>query len=210
MRDLLLLGASGLAREAIAAASQHHVVGILDDDQALRGRRIGGVRVLGGLGLAADLDTELLICVGAGAARRTIVERLSARGVDQERFATLIHASIDIPRGCTIGRGSLLLAGVVLTADVTIGHHVVVMPHCTVTHDDVIDDYATLAAGVSLGGGVHLGEASYLGMNAAVRQHVTIGDGAIVGMGAAVINDVPAHQTWVGVPAAELMARVSG
>ena len=210
MRDLLLLGASGLAREATAALSGHRVVGVLDDDQALRGHRVGGVLILGGLNHAADLDTDLLICVGSGAARQSIAERLEAIGVGAERFATLVHPSVDVPNGCRIGPGSLLLAGVVLTADVTIGRHVVVMPNCTLTHDDVIDDYATLAAGVSLGGGVHVGQASYLGMNSAVRQHVTIGGGAMVGMGAAVLNDVPAGQTWVGVPAAEMMERVSG
>ena len=210
MRDLLLLGASGLAREAATALSGHRVVGVLDDDQALRGHRVGGVLILGGLDHAADLDTELLICVGTGAARQAIAERLEAIGVGIERYATVIHPSVDVPAGCRIGRGSLLLAGVVLTADVTIGRHVVVMPNCTLTHDDVIDDYATLAAGVSLGGGVHVGKASYLGMNSAVRQHVAIGGGAIVGMSAAVVNDVPPGQIWVGVPAAPMMERVSG
>jgi acetyltransferase-like isoleucine patch superfamily enzyme len=67
-----------------------------------------------------------------------------------------------------------------------------------------LHDFATLTAGVSLAGSVQVGEAAYLGMNAAVRQGLTIGAGAVIGMGAAVLADVPAGETWVGVPARPL------
>jgi serine acetyltransferase len=75
------------------------------------------------------------------------------------------------------------------------------MPGVTFTHDDVVADFATFAAGVSLGGGVRVGRAAYLGMNASVRERLTIGDRATIGMGAAVLADVPDGETWVGVPA---------
>jgi acetyltransferase-like isoleucine patch superfamily enzyme len=38
-------------------------------------------------------------------------------------------------------------------------------------------------------------------MGATIKPHVTIGDGARIGQGAAVVRDVPAGETWVGVPA---------
>jgi acetyltransferase-like isoleucine patch superfamily enzyme len=78
------------------------------------------------------------------------------------------------------------------------------MPGVTITHDDVVGDFATLAAGVSLGGGVKVGRAAYIGMNASVRQGCVIGAGSMVGMGAAVIGDIPENEIWVGVPARRL------
>lgn len=209
MRGLLLLAASGLAREVIAS-NQHdyRFIGILDDDPVLHGETVAGIPVLGGLGLAAEYDTAMLVCIGSGARRRTVVESLSLRGVGADRFGTVIDASVRLPESCSVGAGSIILAGTVLTADVKVGAHVVVMPNCTLTHDDVIEDYVTIAAGVSLGGGVRLGAASYLGMNASVRQRVNIGEGALVGMAAAVLSDIPAGETWVGLPAAPLGARV--
>jgi sugar O-acyltransferase (sialic acid O-acetyltransferase NeuD family) len=212
MRELLLLGASGLARE-VAEAAQHdyRVIGILDDNAGLHGSQLAGIDVLGGTHLAAEDDADLLVCVGSGFARRTIVRRLRALGVGEERMGKLVDASVRIPESCSVGAGSVLLAGTVLTADVRVGRHVVLMPHVTLTHDNVLEDFTTVAAGVCLGGGVVLGEASYLGMNASVRQSVRVGAGAVIGMGSVVLHDVPNNETWAGVPASALaVARPGG
>ncbi len=203
---LILITASGLSREVAEVVDQLPGVelrGCLDDDPALWGARVGALEVLGGLGLLADdhADAAAVVCAGKGATRRRIVQRLDALGVDGERYATVVHPSVSLPSSCRVGVGSVLLANAVLTADVGIGSHVVVMPNCTLTHDDVLEDYVTLAAGVSLGGSVHVGEAAYLGMNATVRERLTVGPEAAVGMGAVVTRDVPAAETWTGVPA---------
>lgn len=202
MRDLLLLAASGLAREAAFAAQyEYNIVGILDDDVSLCGSTVAGIPVLGALALAAEFDAALVLCIGSGVGRRAVARRLATLGVGHERYASIIDESVRIPPSCTVGTGSILLAGSVLTTDVSVGNHVVVMPHATLTHDTAIADYVTLAAGVSLGGGVRLGEAAYLGMNASVRERTTIGAAARVGMGSVVVADIPAGETWVGVPA---------
>ncbi|MGO4535818.1 NeuD/PglB/VioB family sugar acetyltransferase [Leifsonia sp. 2MCAF36] len=208
MRELILLGASGLAREVIGMSqSQYRVVGILDDDPGLQGVTVGGVEVIGRLGHAAEHDAALLLCVGSGAARRAIASRLADLGVGDERFAVLADSSVSVPPSATVGPGSILLAHTALTADIVIGRHVVVMPNCTITHDDVLEDFVTLAAGVALGGGVRVGEAAYIGMNASVRQRTSIGAAATVGMGAVVLDEVPRGETWVGVPARAMGVR---
>ncbi|RLK47951.1 NeuD/PglB/VioB family sugar acetyltransferase [Microbacterium telephonicum] len=204
---LLLVGASGLAREVLAAGISG-VRGILDDDPTLQGRIIGGVPVVGTIDSAARRREHLLVCVGPSATRRCVVERLlDADGDEVGGFATFVARSARVGSSSHIETGSIVLDGTVITADVQIGRHVVIMPLCTVTHDDVIDDVATLAAGVSLGGGVHIGHSAYIGMNASIKPGVTIGSGAVVGMGAVVLNDVPAGETWAGVPARPIDAR---
>lgn len=200
---VLLIGASGLAREVIAAGMAG-VVGILDDYSALHGTELSGVPVIGSLELAAERTEQLLVCVGPSAARKKIVTRFAAAGIDDDRYAIFAARSARIGRSSELGAGSILLDSVVVTADASVGCHVVVMPNCTITHDDIIEDFGTLAAGVALGGSVHIQEAAYIGMNASVRQGVTIGTHAVIGMGAAVIADVPDHQTWAGVPARPL------
>jgi sugar O-acyltransferase (sialic acid O-acetyltransferase NeuD family) len=201
---LLLVAASGLAREVLAVceATGRSVVGVLDDDAAKAGTALGTTTVLGSLDrVQHHPDAELLLCAGKGSVRRDLAVRLAALGVGDDRYATIVDPSVRLPRSCSLGVGSILLGGVVLTADVRVGRHVVCMPHVTLTHDDDLADYVTLTTGVSLGGGVTVGEAAYIGMNASVREQRTVGAACVLGMGAVLVSDQPDGTVYAGVPA---------
>jgi sugar O-acyltransferase (sialic acid O-acetyltransferase NeuD family) len=214
MADLVLVGASGLAREVQAAVRDiglHRVVGVLDDDPDRHGSDLAGVPVLGDVMSARDhRDAQLVLCVGHGTDRRRIADRLAEVGVQPRRYATVVHPRAHLPATCSVGPGSIVLAGVVATTAVTIGQHAVVMPHVTLTHDVVVGNYATLAAGVSLGGGVVVGQEAYLGMNAAVRSRVRVGYRSTLGMGGMLLADLPPDEVWAGVPARRLGAGRKG
>jgi sugar O-acyltransferase (sialic acid O-acetyltransferase NeuD family) len=204
---LILVAASGLAREVLAALedqSRYRVRGILDDEPSLHGTALAGVGVLGPLEMITDFDDQLLICAGQGMARAAIERRLSRLGIDDDRFATVVDSSVRVPRSCHVGTGSILLRNAVLTANVEIGRHVVSMPNATLTHDDQLEDFVTVCAGVALGGSVHVGREAYLGMNSSVRENLTVGQRATLGMGACLTRDLPSDETWVGVPARRL------
>jgi sugar O-acyltransferase (sialic acid O-acetyltransferase NeuD family) len=202
---LVLLAASGLAREVMASLEQQselEVRGILDDAPNLQSHPVGSTTVVGTLDQAGEHgDAQLLVCAGSGRSRAAIVARLRHRGIGDDRYATVVHPSAVVPSTCRIGRGSIVLARTVLTSDVVVGQHVVAMPNVTLTHDNQIDEFVTLCAGVSLGGSVHVEAWAYLGMNSSVREHTTVGAGSVLGMGAVLLRDLPAGQTWVGVPA---------
>lgn len=205
MNGLLVVAASGLAREALGVATLaggYDDIRVLDDDPGLWGATLGGHPVVGGIDHARRYKRhQVLVCTGSGAVRRSLVARLADLGVAQDRYATVVHPSASIGTGCRVDAGSVVLAGVVMTADVEVGRHVVVMPHVTLTHDDVVDDFVTLCAGVTLGGGVRVRSGAYLGMSASVRHGVRVGRDAVLGMGAALVRDLPDDETWVGVPA---------
>ncbi|MEO6999489.1 MAG: NeuD/PglB/VioB family sugar acetyltransferase [Terracoccus sp.] len=209
-RPLVLVAASGLAREtALAARSAgHQVLGALDDDSSLANREISaGLTVIGPIEAASSYARAMfVVCAGKGAVRAAIVARLAELGIGQDRYATVVHPSVSPPPDPVpgLGPGSVLLAGVVLTADVSVGAHVVCMPSVVLTHDCRLEDYATLCAGVVLGGSVTVGREAYVGMSSSVREGRTIGAGSVVGMGSVVLADVPARETWVGAPARPL------
>ena len=208
MPDLILVAASGLAREVLAllrSCGDDRRIQVVDDDPRLWGMTIGGVPVTGGLEVVRGLaDHELLICAGRGTARRAISARLRELGVSPHRYTQVVHPSVNVPDDCEIGAGSILLAHTTLTSNVRLGKHVVVMPNTSLTHDDVVEDCATICAGVSLGGNVHVETGAYLGMNASVREGLRVGADSVLGMGAALVVDLPPGQVWGGNPASRL------
>ncbi|MET0933494.1 MAG: NeuD/PglB/VioB family sugar acetyltransferase [Mycetocola sp.] len=205
MEKVLIIGASGLAREVLALAhsgSSQVVFGVLDDGWADMADSFAGVPLLGSIERAIEyIDIKLLVCVGSGEARERIVERLALLGVGPGAYTTAIDPSVSNHGNCFIGPGSIVLANTVLTASVTVGSHVVLMPNVTLTHDDVVDDFATVAAGAAVGGGVEIGRGAYIGMNASIRQKLRVGARSVLGMGAVLLESLPDGETWAGVPA---------
>ena len=216
VRDLVLVGAGGFARECAAAvpdflalpgSSGWRLLGFADDDPTRHGTEVDGHPVLG----AADVvhrwpDALVVVCTGSPTnwwSRAEVVARL---GLPGHRWATLVHATATVPRSCDVGPGAVLMAQTVLTTAVRVGAHVHAMPHVVLTHDDDVGAFATLAAGVRLAGGVRVGRGAYLGAGALVREHRMIGAGSLVGMGSVVTRDVPPAEVWAGVPARRLRA----
>ncbi|HEV2634819.1 MAG TPA: acetyltransferase [Actinocrinis sp.] len=214
-RDLLIVGAGGLARETAqavaainaAAGPTWRLLGFLDDDPALKGSFVDGVEVLGGSELVhTHTQAAVVVCVAGPRGlfnRARLVQRLD---LPEERYATIVHPSVDVSPSSTVGPGSVLFAQTVLTASVRVGAHVAVMPQVVLTHDVLVEDFVTIASGVRLGGGTRLERGAYLGAGALIREYVTVGAWSLVGMGSVVLRDVPTGEVWVGSPAGRLRA----
>jgi sugar O-acyltransferase (sialic acid O-acetyltransferase NeuD family) len=211
-KPLLVVGGGGFARETLelvravnAVAPTWRVLGLLDDDPRMHGRRIHDVEVIGASEAVHEHpDALVTICVaspGNPGGRLAIAARL---GLASDRYATLVHPSAVVPRSASIAGGSVLHAGAILTADVTLGAHVAMMPAVVLTHDDLVGDGVTFGAGARVAGGVTIEDAAYVGSGALLREHVVVGCGAVVGMGAVVTQSVPAGEVWAGVPARPL------
>lgn len=203
--ELILIGATGLARDVIAVVrgtGEFDLLGILDDDDGLAGSMLDGAHVLGEIAEVGKYPhVQLTVCLESGSLRAEAVARLAALGAGPNRFATVIHPSVVIPHGCSVGEGSILLANVVMTAAVTLGRHVVALPRTTFTYGDVAEDFTTFGAAAVLGESVVVGRAACLGMRSSVRDRCRIGSRAVVGDGAAVVADVPDGEVVGGVPA---------
>jgi sugar O-acyltransferase (sialic acid O-acetyltransferase NeuD family) len=214
--DLVIVGSGGFGREAAEAVrdlidvgTPWRLLGFIDDDPARAGQVIDGTPVLGGREELKRLpDARVVVCTvrpGNYVSRPRIVSEL---GLPPERYATIIHPSVVVSHSSSVGPGTVLLAGTVLTAAVRVGAHVAVMPHVTLTHDDVVEDFATLGSRSALGGGVTVSRCAYIGAGAIIGEQRVIGELALVGMGAVVTKDVPPREVWAGVPARRVRAAV--
>lgn len=216
MRPLAIIGVGGLGRMARQivedlnrVAMRWQLVCYLDDDPAQHGRSIDGTPVAGGVEqLFAQPDLWAVIAIARTTVRRRIATYLGDHSFD--RFATLIHPWAWVGHRTLLGSGSIVYPGAMLDSDVQIGAHAVLNKGCTVGHDAVLADFVTLAPGVNIGGAVHIGEGVDMGIGSCTIQGVSIGSWSIVGAGAAVIDDLSANVTAVGVPARVIKQRTPG
>jgi sugar O-acyltransferase (sialic acid O-acetyltransferase NeuD family) len=207
--DLIIVGSGGFGRETAEAVRALAAIGVpwrllgfIDDDSSLVGKVIDGTPVLGGREVMKKLPSaRVVICTGRPGNYVSRPRLVSELGLPPERYATIIHPSASVSSSSTVGPGTVLLACTVLTAAVRVGAHVAVMPHVTLTHDDIVEDYATLASRAALGGGVRICRCAYVGAGAIIGEQRSVGELSLVGMGAVVTKDVPAQEVWAGVPA---------
>ena len=166
-RELLIIGCSGLAKEAAQLARRI-------DPHSLRWPRISYVgQTAAEIGTAlpfgtvqyqdAELATrsepaDVVIGIGHPRARRMAATRLRANSALQ--FPNLVHPSVDIdPALVRLGTGHMLTLGVVVSCDIRIGDFNLLNWNSTVGHDAVLGSFNVINPSSSVSGRVTLGDA---------------------------------------------------
>ncbi|MBI5866046.1 MAG: acetyltransferase [Planctomycetes bacterium] len=205
-RTILIAGAGGHGRVVLDILMHDRateVLGFLDNNREIIGRRIDGLPVHGTI---ADLGpiaerlgaTGVVIAIGDNGVRRGLARQAERLGVG---LASAIHASATIAHNATIGRNVVIAAGTVVCANCQIGDSVILNTGCIIDHQTMIGEGSHICPGVRIAGRVKVEPGVFVGIGATVVPKVTLGCEAIIGAGAVVIEDVPPMATVVGVPA---------
>lgn len=196
---LLVVGAGGHAKVVLDAAMAGglEIAGVLG--------REGGARELLGIPVIHDIaaiDADAFIVgIGDNAARAAEFARLSDLGMTP---VSVIHPSAVIAPSATIGAGTFVAAGAVVNPEAIIGEDAIINTGCTVDHDCVVGDHALIGPTASLCGAARVGAGALVGAGTSIVPGVSVGEWSVIGAGSAVICDLPAHSTCVGVPAAAI------
>lgn len=205
MNDVVILGASGLAREVaqvIRARNQAepmwNLLGFLDRDPVRWGTEFNGLPILGDDDWWQSHPSTLLVCaIGSARIRKTLTDSLASAGA---HFCSVIHPSVEIPTDVSIGEGTVIMAGARFSANARVGAHVTLYLNCSITHDVTIGDCSLIASNCSLAGGAVIGTAVELGTSACVLPTRRVGDWSIIGAGSVVNRDIPSAVVAAGVP----------
>lgn len=201
MKELAILGASGHGKVVADLAELLGYHCVFFDDAWPELTSNGHWPVVGKTANMLERRLEFTgaaVAIGNNRIRQSKLIQLDEVGFD---LPVLIHPQAIVSRYATFGKGTVVFAGAVVNADARLGNGVILNTGCTVDHDCQLADAVHISPGANLAGAVKVGERSWLGIGSSVRQLMSIGADVVVGAGAAVVNDVPAGQTVVGVPA---------
>jgi len=204
--SVMILGAGGHGRvvlDILLNARKYNVVGFLDNNTDIHGRRVDGVLVHGGIDDLPQIGPKLniqgvIVAIGDNGVRRGL-----ARQVDQIGFELIsaVHPSVTLAYNASIGRNVVIAAGAVVCANCQIGDSVILNTGCIIDHQTMIGEGTHICPGVRVAGRVKVEPGVFVGIGATIIPKVTLGCESIVGAGAVVLEDIPPMATVVGVPA---------
>jgi len=205
MKKYVLAAAGGFGREIAAwlpsYASGNVVCGFVDDVKPAE-------QVLGRIDTHTIVaDADYLVCLGNGADRIAVGERLLARGA---RMGTMVAPMGLYASDVTQVPGGMFLGVCSISSTVEVGRFVLVQGFACIGHDVVLEEGVTVSSHVFIGGGAHIGRNVTIHPHASILPDVRVGEGAVIGAGSIVTKDVPPHVTVFGSPAKVIAVHRSG
>jgi len=211
MKNLIIVGCGGFAREVFWHAHQSHgfgsewrIKGFIDGDVKLSAAEYARLpaKVLGDIDsydiCAQDVFT---VAVGTPKARRHLAEKISARGGN---FVNVISLSANIMPTVELGRGVIVCPQVVVGDGARLGNFVAINVASTIGHDSQLGDFSCIMPHVAISGSCQIGAEVLVGSGAIILPRARVADGATVGAGSVVLKKVRAGVTVFGNPSAEI------
>lgn len=205
MREVLIIGSGGLAREfSDYFSEQVSIIGYssknLDDQQRFS---LGG-RMFGDDVSPEQVGTDLaVIAIGDPERRKIIAENLVHRGF---RFPHFIHSTSTVSSKAKIGQGVIISPHCVVSPNVALGDFCYLNYACGIGHDAILGQYVQVNPGTQIGGCTTIGDLCLIGSGSVIVDNTTVGSNASIASGAVVLAPVAENSSMLGNPARRMRA----
>jgi UDP-3-O-[3-hydroxymyristoyl] glucosamine N-acyltransferase len=173
-----------------------------------RGTRIGANTVIGpGVAIGRDCRISANVTVGFALVGDR-VQLLAGAVIGEAGFGAAAgpRGLVDVPQlgrvilqdGVTIGANSCVDRGAF--GDTVVGENTKIDNLVQIAHNVHVGRNCVMAAHTGISGSVTIGDGAQLGGRAGVADHLNIGAGARLAAASGTLRDVPAGETWGGMP----------
>jgi sugar O-acyltransferase (sialic acid O-acetyltransferase NeuD family) len=208
MKNLVIIGASGFAREMYDLANicyqndpDFRVKGFLSLEET--GIEKMGYPPILGTDAEYEIDeNDVFFCaIGNVKHRKRAVDTISKKG---GQFINLIHPTAVISPSVKLGVGVGIKAYCVLASDVSVGNHSFMQSSVIMGHDVKIGNFCHMNSFAFFAGHSKVGDFSTVNAGAKLAQNSVVEEHAVVGMGSVVVGRVKSNTTVFGNPARKL------
>lgn len=191
----------------------HKIIGIIDSRSEI-GTYVYGYKVIGRQEKIKELIEVYLIegCVitiGDNWSRKYVFDQISKIS-PKLNWPNAIHPSVIIGNNVKLGKGIIAMASVVINVDASLGDFTNFYTRCNIEHHCIINDFASVSAGVVLGGKVTIGKYSAISLNATIFDRLLIGQNSVVGAASLVTKNIPDNVLVYGNPGKIIREREIG
>lgn len=210
MKNLIIIGCGGFAREVYWHAQKSHgfgvdwqIKGFLDGDIKLAAADYDllPAKVLGDVdGYDICADDVFTCAIGTPHARKILCEKILSRG---GKFINIISKLAYVMPTVELGRGVIICPYVNIGDKAQLADFVAVNDVSIIGHDAQIGNFSCIMPHAAISGKCQIGAEVFIGSGAILLPKARVGDGATVGAGSVVLKKIRAGATVFGNPAVE-------
>ncbi len=208
MKNLIIIGASGFAREVFDLANfiykedpSFRVKGFLSDGPS-NIEEMGYPPVLSKVADYEIQSDDIFFCaIGKVNDRKKTVKIIQAKG---GKFINLIHPTVILSPSVKLGIGIAIKAFCSLSSDVAVGDFTFLQSSVILGHDVKIGSYCQVNSFSFFAGHSCVKDNCTINAGARLIQNVVIEENSIVGMGSVVLKRVKSGTTVFGNPAKKI------
>lgn len=155
MMDLIIVGANKMgeyiARNFSQFGLRHKILGFVDENYSLEGKKVAGYPVLGQPEEVLNgKKIAVVIALPSIYEKVGMIKKLSS--IKNLEYPNLISMGSWISRDCIFGKGNVILEGSLINFGTMVGNFNFLGEKCAIGHESIIGDFCYLENEVNIGG----------------------------------------------------------